>query len=90
MKDFLKFTLATIVGLLITGAILTVLGIVTLLGFAATANTETVVKENSVFVLDLKGNVSERSFDNPFGSLFGDNTTINGLDDIVASIKKAK
>ena len=90
MKDFLKFTLATIVGLLITGAIVTVLGIVTLLGFAATADTETAVKENSVFVLDLKGNVSERSFDNPFGSLFGDNTTINGLDDIVASIKKAK
>ena len=55
MKDFLKFTLATIVGLLITGAIVTVLGIVTLLGFAATADTETAVKENSVFVLDLKG-----------------------------------
>lgn len=90
MKEFFKFTFATIVGLLITGAIISVFGIIILMGVAASSNSETSVKENSVYVLDLKGIVSERSRENPFGQLFGDNTTVYGLDDIVASIRKAK
>lgn len=90
MKDFFKFTLATIVGILVTGAVIVGFGIISLIGIWATSETETVVKNNSIYVLELKGIVSERSQENPFGQLFGDNTTVNGLDDIIESIKKAK
>ena len=90
MKDFFKFTLATIVGILVTGAVIVGFGIISLIGIWATSETETVVKNNSIYVLEFKGVVSERSQENPFGQLFGDNTTVNGLDDIIESIKKAK
>ena len=90
MKDFFKFTLATIVGILVTGAVIVGVGIISLIGIWATSETETVVKNNSIYVLEFKGVVSERSQENPFGQLFGDNTTVNGLDDIIESIKKAK
>ena len=90
MKDFFKITLATIVGILVTGAVIVGFGIISLIGIWATSETETVVKNNSIYVLELKGIVSERSQENPFGQLFGDNTTVNGLDDIIESIKKAK
>ena len=90
MKDFFKFTLATSVGILVTGTVIVGFGIISLIGIWATSETETVVKNNSIYVLELKGLVSERSQENPFGQLFGDNTTVNGLDDIIESIKKAK
>ena len=83
MKDFFKFTLATIVGILVTGAVIVGFGIISLIGIWATSETETVVKNNSIYVLEFKGVVSERSQENPFGQLFGDNTTVNGLDDII-------
>ena len=47
MKDFFKFTLATIVGILVTGAVIVGFGIISLIGIWATSETETVVKNNS-------------------------------------------
>jgi protease-4 len=92
MKDFLKFTLATVCGLLVTGIILFLIGIVTLFGMAA-GDSETKVKENSLMVLDLSGTLSERGEDNIRAMVMGfagdDNNTI-GLNDILASIQKAK
>ena len=43
MKEFFKFTFATIVGLLITGAIVCVFGIFFLMGVAACSGAETTV-----------------------------------------------
>jgi protease-4 len=92
MKDFLKFTLATVCGLLVTGIILFLIGMVTLFGMAA-GDSETKVKENSLLVLDLSGTLSERGEDNIRAMIMGfagdDNNTI-GLNDILASIQKAK
>jgi protease-4 len=92
MKDFLKFTLATVCGLLVTGIILFLIGMVTLFGMAA-GDSETKVKENSLMVLDLSGTLSERGEDNIRAMIMGfagdDNNTI-GLNDILASIQKAK
>ena len=65
MKDFFKITLATIVGILVTGAVIVGFGIISLIGIWATSETETVVKNNSIYVLELKGIVSERSQENP-------------------------
>lgn len=91
MNDFLKYTLATVLGLIVAGIIFTVIGIVSLAGMVASVSgSEIVVKDNSIFVLDLSGTVEERYQPSPLDQLMGDKITTNGLDDILASIRKAK
>lgn len=90
MKDFFKFTFASMLGVVLAGIVFTILGIVSMVGMVASSDTETVVKENSIFVLDLNGTLSERVQDNPFQSLMGEEYQAYGLDDILASIQKAK
>ncbi|MBO5252128.1 MAG: signal peptide peptidase SppA [Bacteroidaceae bacterium] len=90
MKDFIKFTFASLVGVVLAGIVFTVIGIVSLVGMVASSDTETTVKENSIFVLDLNGTLSERVQENPFQQLLGEDFHAYGLDDILASIKKAK
>ena len=89
MKDFLKYTLATIVGLIACGIVISIIGIVSIVGIAASAETATVVSDNSIFKLELKGTVTERLVENPFASLMSEEQTALGLDDILASIQKA-
>ena len=90
MKDFFKFTFASMLGVVLAGIVFTILGIVSMVGMVASSDTETVVKENSIFVLDLDGILSERVQENPFQSLMGEEYQFYGLDDILASIQKAK
>ncbi len=89
MKDFLKYTLATIVGLMACTIIITIISIVSIVGIAASSDTTTTVSENSLFKLELKGEVTERMIDNPFASLMSEEQTALGLNDILASIQKA-
>ncbi len=89
MKDFLKYTLATIVGLIACTIIVTILSIVSLVGIAASSNTTTTVDENSIFKLELKGEVTERMVDNPFAALMSEEQTALGLNDVLGSIRKA-
>ena len=89
MKDFLKYTLATIVGLIACTIIMTIIGIVSIAGIAASAETTTVVNDSSVFKLELKGTVTERMVDNPFASMMSEEQTALGLNDVLASIQKA-
>lgn len=90
MKDFLKFTFATVTGIILSGSILFLIGIITIVGLVSSTETETSVKDNSIFFLDLSGNLIERSEDNPFTQFLGDDFNTYGLDDILTSIKKAK
>lgn len=90
MKDFIKFTFASLLGVVLAGVVFTILGIVTMVGMVASSDTETTVKENSIFVLDLNGTLSERVQENPFQQLMGEGFSAYGLDDILTSIKKAK
>lgn len=93
MKDFFKFTFATVTGIVLSGVILFVIGMVTLFGIISSSDTETVVKENSIMKLELNGTLVERTEENPMGlltGLFQEESSTYGLDDILASIKKAK
>lgn len=90
MKDFIKYTFASLLGVILAGIVFTVLGIVTMVGMVASSDTETTVKENSIFVLDLNGTLSERVQESPLQALMGEVSTNYGLDDILASIQKAK
>ena len=93
MKDFLKFTLATVTGIILSSIVLFIIGMVTLFGIMAASDTETIVKKNSVMILDLNGTLVERTQEDPLGilsQLFNDDSNTYGLDDILSSIKKAK
>ena len=90
MKDFIKYTFASLLGVILAGIVFTILGIVTMVGMVVSSDTETIVKENSIFVLDLNGTLSERVQENPLQELMGENFNAYGLDDILNSIKKAK
>ena len=93
MKDFFKFTLATVTGIILSSIVLFFIGIMVIFGIVSSSDTETVVKKNSVMMLDLNGILVERtqeSLENVLSMLTGDNSNVYGLDDILASIKKAK
>ena len=95
MKQFLKFTLATIVGIIVTS----LLGMLIMFGVigavAGSSDSATVLEPNSVYELDLTGNLIDRSKDDPFSAAFAEamgNTAEKtiGLDDVLANIDKAK
>ena len=90
MKDFLKYTLATVTGIIAVSAIMMLLGIVSLIGMLASTQSTPTVKENSVFVLTLSGVMQERAKDDVIGQLTGDSNPYIGLDDVLAAIRKAK
>ncbi len=90
MKDFIKFTFASLLGVVLAGIVFTVLGIVTMVGMVASSDTETVVEENSILVVDFEGTLTERAEENPFQQLMGEEYSNYGLDDILSAIKKAK
>ena len=92
MKDFFKFTLATICGIILLSVVSGILFMISIVGMIASESGSTKVEENSVFVIKLNGMVQERGMeDDPFTSLLNKNDMENmGLDDLVASIKKAK
>ena len=89
MKEFLKYTLATIVGLVAFVIVISVISIVSIVGVAASAEKTTVVSDSCIFKLELKGTVTERLAENPFASLMSEEQTALGLDDVLASIQKA-
>ena len=93
MKDFLKFTLATVTGIILSSIVLFIISMVTLFGIMSASDTETIVKKNSVMMLDLNGMLVERTQEDPLGilsQLLGDGSNTYGLDDILSSIQKAK
>lgn len=90
MKDFLKFTLATITGIIVSSVVLFFIGILVFFSMVSSSESETQVRKNSIMMLDLSGNVVERSQENPFSFLLNEGNETYGLDDILSSIKKAK
>ncbi|MBP1615100.1 MAG: signal peptide peptidase Serine peptidase [Bacteroidetes bacterium] len=90
MKDFLKFTLATVTGIILTSVVMFIIGIVTVFSLVSASDSEITVKKNSVMMLDLDGQLVERSSKNIFKELFSNEDPTYGLDDILSSIKKAK
>ena len=92
MKDFFKFTFATMCGIVLLSVAVGILFMISIVGMIASDSASTKVEENSVFVLNLSGAVEERAADeNPLASLLGgDDMVVMGLDDILVSIRKAK
>ncbi len=93
MKEFIKFTLATVTGLIVTGGICLFLCILVVSAIVAFASSpqETEVRENSVMVLDLTGSVTEQATeDSPVDMLMGNQSNTMGLKEILTAIEDAK
>ena len=95
MKDFFKYVLATVVGIIVAGVLIMFLGVLTIFGLASSSDKDVTIKDNSVLKLELNGTIVERA---PESSPFDFVSSLNpmgasesmGLDDILSSIKKAK
>lgn len=90
MKQFFKYTLATIVGLVVFTCVMGVISIASIVGIIAASSSSEELSDNSVFVLPLKGKISERSDDGLLSQMGASEELVVGLDDILSSIKKAK
>ncbi len=90
MKDFLKFTLATVTGIIISSVVLFFISILVVFSMVSSSESETQVRKNSVMMLDLNGTLTERSQENPLDFLMKEDYKTYGLDDILSSIRKAK
>ena len=90
MKDFLKFTIATVAGIIISSVVLFFISILVVFSMVSSSESETQVRKNSVMMLDLNGTLTERSQENPLDFLMKEDYKTYGLDDILSSIRKAK
>lgn len=90
MKDFIKNVGATIVGIFLFGIIFGIFGVMSLVGMVASGQATKNVKENSVLVLKLQGDLQEQAQDDVLGQLTGNTFNSLGMDAISSAIKKAK
>lgn len=92
MKDFIKHTLATVVGIFIFGIITCILMLMSIVGMVASNSQTTTIDDNSVLVIKLKGEIVDHSDDdgNPLATLIGDQAESQGLYNLVEAIKRAK
>ncbi len=90
MKDFLKYVLATVVGVLLVGFITGLFMLVSLVGMAFAQSDTVPIADNSVLVLKLSGSLKERSSDDIVSSLMGDHVPEVGLSTLTEAIHKAK
>ena len=90
MKEFFKYVLATVTGIILVAIIMGILAAISLVGLAASSASTTNVEDNSVFVLSLSGTLNERTAEDPLASVTGQVSENMGLDKLLNAIKKAK
>jgi protease-4 len=90
MKQFLKYVLATITGIILLSIVMGILAIISIIGLAASSASTTPVEENTVLTLKLSGVLEERAQDNPLASFMDEVGETMGLEDIIDAIHKAK
>lgn len=90
MKDFFKYTAATVVGIIVFTIVCVALSVMSIVGMVASASATQAVEKNSVLVLKLNGSIDEQGTDNTIGKLTGNYIPSIGLNDILSAIKKAK
>ncbi|MDA3892470.1 MAG: signal peptide peptidase SppA [Salinivirgaceae bacterium] len=94
MKDFLKYTLATLVGLLLYSvvSIFLFIGIIGVIS-ATTGDKEATIEPNTILYLKLNDQIVDRATDNPFENFNFQAMEPNkqlGLNNILENLKKAK
>ena len=89
MKDFLKYTLATIAGLVSFTAIVGMFGLTALIGLIASSSTTTKISDDSILSISLSGAITEQGEDNIMRRITNDEQPTLGLNDILLAVKNA-
>ncbi len=95
MKEFFKYVLATVVGILLTSVIMFVFSMVVIIGLIATMGSEktTAIKENTILYLNLDQPILERTPEKTLNNVpllgSGDPKSI-GFNDLIKALKEAK
>ena len=90
MKDFLKYTLATVVGIILAGIIMTVISIISVAGMVASEGIAGSVPKNSILRIKLQGEIVDRAGEgSPMDILNQDEQATIGLDQALEALKKA-
>lgn len=90
MKEFIKYTMATVVGLVLVSIIMGVLTIVSVAGMVASEGMSSPIEKKSVLRITLQGSMVERAGEeNPLASLGGTATQQIALDEALQALKKA-
>lgn len=90
MKQFFKFVFASFVGMFLFSIVTGIFALITIAGMFASQDSTTAPEENSVLVLNLSGQLEERSENNFISQLQGSATRSIGLDNLLEGIRKAK
>lgn len=89
--NFFKSLLASILGCFIVIGIFILIGVIALMAMALGSDEKYNLKDNTVLTLKLEGVLVERADSNPLMEMLGLSEADQiGLDDVLASIKKAK
>ncbi|WP_019948019.1 signal peptide peptidase SppA [Hymenobacter aerophilus] len=88
MRQFFKYVLATIVGVIILSIVSTLLLLVLIAGLASSDKTVTVAK-NSVLELKLNAPIGERGFENPLAGFTGGQASTLGLHELKTALRRA-
>ena len=91
MKDFLKYALASAVGILLVGIFMGILSFIMLVSAAVAGGSATAVQDGSVLHLRLTGTLQERATENPLADIMGNDVLTNqGLDTMIKAIREAQ
>ena len=86
MKQFFKYVFASFVGTLLFSIIMGCFAFITIIGMIASTQTTNEIKDNSVLVLNLSGQLTERSEDNNIISQLQGKIGTIGLDILLSAI----
>ena len=90
MKEFFKYVLATIVGIILTSIIFMVISIVSVAGMVASEGATSSVPKNSILRIKLEGEIVDRAGEgSPMDFLSQGEQTSIGLDQALDALKKA-
>ena len=90
MKQFFKYVAATIVGLFAFGVIMIFFGFICLIGMVVSSSGAPSLLDNSVMVLKLQGEISDKAEEDWLGEITGNQFNQLGMNKILSAIHKAK
>lgn len=90
MEQFFKSVAATIVGIFAFGVIMIIFGFICLFGMVASSNGTPSLLDNSVMVLKLQGEISDKAEEDWLGEITGNQFNQLGMNKILSAIHKAK
>lgn len=90
MEQFFKSVAATIVGIFDFGVIMIIFGFICLFGMVASSSGTPSLLDNSVMVLKLQGEISDKAEEDWLGEITGNQFNQLGMNKILSAIHKAK